>query len=77
MTAVRTTTAASGAVTFMTQRKKWFKVGMRVPILLTGGDRYRRGPISAVTDQNNVTVLIDGDEYVATRVLGKNRFQEV
>jgi hypothetical protein len=77
MTTVRTTPAAEGDLTYMTPRKKWFKVGMRAPILLTGDTRYRRGPISSVVNQNSVVVTIDGTTHAATRVLGKNRFEEV
>jgi hypothetical protein len=75
-TIVTAVPATDGDLTVMTPRKKWFRVGMRACVLLTGDTRYRRGPISAVTSQNSAVIIVDGAEHVSTRVLGKNRFQE-
>ena len=75
-TTVRTTPAASGDVTFMTPRKKWFKVGMRAPIMLGDESRYRCGVVSSVVDQNRVVIWIDGEQHRGERVPRKNRFDE-
>ena len=75
-TTVRTTPAASGDVTFMTQRKRFVKENMRVSFLPSKTTRYRRGVVRAVIDQNRIVVAMDGEQHMCTRVLGKNRFVE-
>jgi hypothetical protein len=61
----------------MTARRKHFKPGMMARIMMMADqNRYRRGRIDFVINQDQLYIVIDGTSVLSARVPHKNVFRE-